>query len=719
VSASAEYPKRNFGFAFTPEDPFIALDIDHLDSDPTFGTLQLPTEVDQLLRDHPTYSEVSPSGQGLHIIYKVNKDQFGEYKDQDKNLICDGSIFVRNQFVTFTGEAFTDHDVTTINETDLHSIRSSLTEVRSVVARATISAPTSSMEEVKLWLQQIPIKLTPRLKRAYSTLDGLTNTDEYEHWCNVGMALHFYGATAGKLIDCSDLFNAWSAKDPEKYDGTDSTYNKFITFAPTYDGTDITHATLQRLFHNLSVRWTKPIFVKGRPTNRPKLTEVANFLTLASAHDLKVRQNEITKTLTVSGDTDIIDRFFNRDSYEDPDTLRLDLLYYCQQNGFDGLSEMQTGTFARYWASSAEQFNPIQEWIESEPWDGTDRLKPLLDTILYADESNIPLYHTYLRKNLMSLLRSIYYTGDYGATTGIVVLQGPENTRKSTWLQQLLPLELKKDYIGESQCDLDSAKVKEMQLEAALFQIMIYDEVERLLSHKNDSKMKNFLTQEYDTYRPLFGKRPVKTKRRAVFFGTTNQMSLAVSSSGSRRVQVVPIAFCDTSSQREVDLQQLYAQLLVEFKAAADPTTLWTLTDQEVLSTNIENDDMVVDSDVDAAIKELFDFRSPFIFEDFCGSKGGFDAVGKRSFTTKAIASQLTIALGGPVKRAMLTHALQRLCGRWTDSINKKRVFQKTTKAERKPVSGGLKNGLYKTAKTQRWLLPPLASTDSTQESID
>lgn len=59
------YLGGGLGFVFTPEDPFCGLDLDHV-RNATTGTIQ-PWAA-QMVRAFHTYTEVSPSGTGLHLI---------------------------------------------------------------------------------------------------------------------------------------------------------------------------------------------------------------------------------------------------------------------------------------------------------------------------------------------------------------------------------------------------------------------------------------------------------------------------------------------------------------------------------------------------------------------------------------------------------------------------------------------------------------------------
>ena len=82
------------GFVFDEEDPFVGIDIDNcLDPD----SLALTKEAEILLSRFNSYTEISPSGTGLHIILKADKSFDGKRKG---NL----EIYSQKRFFTVTGK---------------------------------------------------------------------------------------------------------------------------------------------------------------------------------------------------------------------------------------------------------------------------------------------------------------------------------------------------------------------------------------------------------------------------------------------------------------------------------------------------------------------------------------------------------------------------------------------------------------------------------------
>ena len=65
VSALANSLNKGIGFVFTQSDPYSFIDLDNAEGDAAILDRQI-----KISREFDSYSEVSPSGQGLHIIVK-------------------------------------------------------------------------------------------------------------------------------------------------------------------------------------------------------------------------------------------------------------------------------------------------------------------------------------------------------------------------------------------------------------------------------------------------------------------------------------------------------------------------------------------------------------------------------------------------------------------------------------------------------------------------
>jgi len=704
-----------YGILVSPHNDYIIVDIDQ----PT-----IPEHIVQFLNKYPTYVEYSPSGVKAHVIYKTDKSVFTKAQLKNTNLF-DGEIFVKDQFITVTGNCHPlstkDHTITRIpvkvfSDCFLGSGSEKVIDIatKQPLASAHLPIPINyTMTHVQHWLSVIPAVPNDRIQRAYSQMGASVNA--YDHWTIIAFALRDAAERLDAYYTGAQLFDEWSAKDAEKYKGTEETYAKFANCPPD-PANGITVKTLQKLFRSCHLIWPEPRTDKdGNPLPIPIDTSMTNYMELFNFFNLKVKRNQITKNIAIEGDEEVITKYFStamkpaygsRSQDLRASELEACLIGFCQAYGFKTIGMQIVRTVAQFWTENCLiEFNPIKDWITSKPWDGSPRLPHLLDTIkfgLEVEAKDVFLFKELIKKNLMGVIRNNFYKGNYGGTSGIVIFQGLENTRKSTWIKNLLPYDLRFHYVGESQIFIQgSSSIKELQLEAGMFQIVLFDEVERLLQGKNSSILKNLLTQEMDTYRPLYGKTPEKTKRMAIFFGTTNEVLLQMANTGNRRIAVIPIEFCDTASQEEIDMQQVFAELQYQFENAKVKESLWQLSELEIKHVNALNEDYKSESSLDTVIKDMFDFSHQFNIDEFRGPSRGIQRdAHPRIFNTVSLTATVNIEHKLNVSHAAVTQVLHRLLGQWTGTSFKKKVLPN--------VKGYILNGQFIQGPTQkRWLMPP------------
>ena len=87
---------NGIGFVFSDDDPFVGIDIDNCIN---IETNNLDPEVRKIVKSINSYTELSPSGQGLHIIGRAKLPNYGR---RCKNI----EIYETQRFFTFTANAY-------------------------------------------------------------------------------------------------------------------------------------------------------------------------------------------------------------------------------------------------------------------------------------------------------------------------------------------------------------------------------------------------------------------------------------------------------------------------------------------------------------------------------------------------------------------------------------------------------------------------------------
>lgn len=751
---------QHFGLILSASDPYVILDVDDL---PLYFTFEmLPPTIQNILTLLPTYVELSPSGQGLHIIYRTNKtDLASAFGDQAKyeNMDCKGTFYVRDQFLTFTGHTFIvpGKDFSTIAEVaPLVLGRLALTEKKTLAdmfsdPAMTVQAhmvPDYTIQDIESMLMLIPPSLTQSplchaFTKTYARLENpLVNPSDYEHWRTIAAAVHAAAAAIDHVAEGADLFATWSASDKVNFESPEAARKKYYENPPKDSG--ITVQTLRKLSNSTAPRWraTKTIIRRGAdktehiPTNEPILTNLHNWEQLIyDIYGLSFARNEVTKKYRVQGPTFILDKYFagTLNEHAEPMDIAIPLLKLAQDKYFKSSTIQHATTGVQMVLQNLHSYNPMKEAIDAErPFDPQKEGSPfdrLWDTLTLREDCRDPkteaLFKSYLKKSLMGVIRAHYYTGPYGGTTGIVILTGPESAYKSTWVKQLLPPALRAEYFGTSTVALKQ-DMKELQLQAGRYQILLFDEIERIMSRNSlqsqsvtDSLFKNFLVQESDCYRPVFGKVDVQAPRKCIFLGTTNERNLAISDNGSRRIQIIHTEFCNTAAQAKINIMRVYKELLYIFNKTpkSEQPALWNLSSGERSDTNMVNSTRnKAVGEVETVIRDLYRWEEAFDPTSLLTERGSIrladQAKAGRMILTKDILNDLRV--NGIINPALgvVNKTLQRMCSLYTNTINSPLLI----------ANGQIEQGRYRTTKgnQSKWVMPrPVNPFDDHEPELD
>jgi primase-polymerase (primpol)-like protein len=108
---------NQIGFVLTDDDPFLIIDLDHV-----LKEGKLCGWAEELIAELPaTYIEISPSGDGLHILYKLNDtpdliSNKRNFDDDDGTVL---EVYFNKRYFTITGNVYTPTPIATINSGDL------------------------------------------------------------------------------------------------------------------------------------------------------------------------------------------------------------------------------------------------------------------------------------------------------------------------------------------------------------------------------------------------------------------------------------------------------------------------------------------------------------------------------------------------------------------------------------------------------------------------
>lgn len=213
--------------------------------------------------------------------------------------------------------------------------------------------------------------------------------------------------------------------------------------------------------------------------------------------------------------------------------------------------------YARLIANN-EAFNPVEEWIDSKPWDGIPRFDLLLDSMDCADKV---LGAQLLRRWLLSAVAAVYAPGGVKAQ-GVLVLQGPQGAGKTSWLAGLCGDRVEFFKEGHHL----NLRDKDTLILALSNWIVELGELDSMFKSKRQvEELKAFITSNMDELRKPYERAPGKWARRTVFGASVNPEQFLVDSTGDRRYWTLSVTrprYMDMP-----DMQQLWAEVKTWFVA--------------------------------------------------------------------------------------------------------------------------------------------------------
>jgi predicted P-loop ATPase len=234
-------------------------------------------------------------------------------------------------------------------------------------------------------------------------------------------------------------------------------------------------------------------------------------------------------------------------------------------------------------------FNPVAEYLRGLQWDGKPRLDHLLPTYFGADGDD-PEYLAAVGSMWMkSAVARVFYPGC--KADHMLILEGGQGTTKSSALRALAGDDWFTDEVAnmgtkDAAQDLHGKWIIEISELSAMKGAQI-------------EQTKAFVSRQTDHYRPSYGRMSQDFPRRCVFVGTTNDEAYLKDQSGNRRYWPVKISRADVQAIRR-DRDQLWAEAVARFQKGE---TWWLPPEQEALARDAQEGRRQVDPWEDAARK--------------------------------------------------------------------------------------------------------------------
>lgn len=699
------------------------------------------TELLELINN--TYTELSPTGTGLHIFINITNKPKIAYKGST-NPEFKGQISLSRSFMTVTGIKLYGSPLV-LAQMSLEQFPKTFSFSKEKIQNETIILPIQNVpkEQVAAALNLVSPKPLLRTQVLWTEFTQKTY-EHYDFWLTIGMALHDWGTKAQMLATAYKLWSDWSQKDVDNYKSEEDVEAHWRSFGQSSN--QITVATLIALAARLQFLYPVPLITKdGKHPSFPQINEYRNFEYLLKYYKIQLWEDGM---YYVSGDEDIMKRFFTTPKSSTPllnkfygpysqKELAAFTLMLCQDSNWRKMQSAQT--LVQTWCSTAvKPLDLVKEWLDTpykelpaqmhkayalfeefnvEQYNFQSTPEYLFNCMNVRAESEEEKQHYFslFKKTLMLFIKfhePLVNTSKFADNGGILVLVGPENTYKSTFLKLLLP-----DALQSARKEVNMQLSGEKSMRDFLRQmgqkaIIQVDEFEGFMDlAKKSSQIKNLLSGNEVTFTDIYETSERKVARKAVIVGTTNETRLMLSHNGTRRLWFIPVGKIDTIGATKVNLHYMYNELRKEFKQECKAGRLpWLLTQDEIDSLNQRNQYMTAQTDLSIVLEELWPAQGQFMPNDYLNNINIRKYNGPKLMKTLEVQAYINFkGVNIKVGPAALERALERHCGRWTQSLTTDQWRNTAVIRKGQLCQNPRGNGSFN---YHKWIMPPTSEEE-------
>lgn len=565
------------GVIFTPAKTLLGIDIDHVLDDKGELLLEHAKEIEALILAADTYTEISPSGTGLHLYIAL---------DAPLSLIANRhapyEAYTAGRFFTYTERSY---------HTEPLAIRTTAPDEARALLEL-IGYPWGKISVAKV----LENYSSHTLLTAQPTPDGVAlfnprHEDVVPLMDDAEVLRRMFASKNGAKIQ--KLYDGDTTAQDKDNSRADAALLNHLAFWTRKDTAQMQRLWLQsplgarektqkRLdyrersiagaIENCKETYTAPAALDLLYTLDSKKDKIYTQNTENMCRILK-KHEDFADTLRYDAFTDRIEISIHGRwrAFEESDTITIQTKISILFSAFRKVGkDMVYDAIVKVAKENA--MDSAIDFVRSIKWDGTKRLDTWL-TQTYGAEDNV--YHRAVGSNWMKgLVKRIVEPGckfDY-----VLVLEGAQGSKKSTSLFILGSINERMNWHVETTMSTDSKDF----FEQFTGKVIIEFSEGETLSRTEVKKMKAIITTQVDRFRPSYGRLSVDHPRRCVFAMTTNQDQYLKDETGNRRWLPVVVKL------REANIEWLAAnrdQLLAEayHRVAVDRETLYEFPEEE------------------------------------------------------------------------------------------------------------------------------------------
>ena len=215
--------------------------------------------------------------------------------------------------------------------------------------------------------------------------------------------------------------------------------------------------------------------------------------------------------------------------------------------------------------ADCNKYHPIQDYLNSLEWDGTERIRYALSKYLGAEESEY--VYQCLRLFMLGAIHRVFKPGCKFEV--MLCLVGGQGAGKSTFFRLLA---VKDEWFSDDLRKIDDENVyRKMQGHW----IIEMSEMIATANAKSIEEIKSFLSRQKEVYKIPYETHPEDRLRQCVFGGTSNALDfLPLDRSGNRRflpVMVYPeqaeVHILDDEAASRAYIEQVWAEAMTTYKS--------------------------------------------------------------------------------------------------------------------------------------------------------
>ena len=217
-------------------------------------------------------------------------------------------------------------------------------------------------------------------------------------------------------------------------------------------------------------------------------------------------------------------------------------------------TDMQT-LHAYLTSNCIEQYHPVKSYLDSLPeWDGHDHIADLLGMV-HCRDCSPEKFDFYVRRWLVAMVAATI--DDEVVNHQIFVLLGPQGTYKTSFMNNLLPPELRRYFCVKT----NSQRMTKDDAFALTENILIDMEEIDSMGRQEVNQLKAMASQPFVKDRPFYGRSKVRLPHRASFCATGNNLQFLTDDTGNRRWLVFEVDHIDNPWKANINYVGVYSQI--------------------------------------------------------------------------------------------------------------------------------------------------------------